>query len=110
MAKEVKTPETKATDKEVMAGLIDLLKKNPKIKKVYFNENGDFYLHSHKVTVHELNDLGFSVSTKEVECCPGVKWGIAKITNELNKNVISKRVNVEYVPVAKILTREEILN
>lgn len=89
----------------------NVLIKNPRIKEVYFAENGDYYFMKHKVSIHKTNDLNQTVSVEEVECLPGAKLGIVMIKSMVNGSPVWKgaRRNIECEKVAASFTREEVL-
>lgn len=90
--------------------LQDLVRKNTKIKKVFFDDAGKHYFMAHKITVHEVDNDGFSTGSKEVESLPGAKKEAIKIIVDGRKGkVIDKFVNVHFTPVYSEMTREQIL-
>lgn len=91
--------------------LQDTVKNNPKIKEVYFDEQGNHSFHKHIVELHEVDDHNFSTKVTKVESMPGSRLGVVKIKYPTNNGVkiVDKRVNVAVNPVAITVTREEIL-
>ena len=96
----------------ISQALKDTVRNNKHIKNVYFNEAGDHFFSAHEIEVHKVDDDGVSIEVKKVKSLPGAKLGIVKIKEKtrLGMNLISKKVNVEYVPIDKTMTREEILS
>lgn len=88
-----------------------LVKKNTKIKKIFFDADGNHYFMAHKITVHEVDGDGFSTKSKEVESLPGAKKEAVKIIVDGRKGkVIDKFVNVHFTPVDYEMTREQVLS
>ncbi len=89
--------------------LQETVRRNPLLKEVHFDENGNHSFMKHTIKVHKTDDQGFSKGVKEVEAMPGAKKNIVKIIGN-NKVMKEHFVNTEYTPVAATLTREEILS
>jgi hypothetical protein len=91
--------------------LQETVKKNPNIKKVYFDENDNHYFTKHEIELHEVDDYGNSLKVNKVQALPGAKRTIAKII--LDKRTGKTKdvyVNTSYNPIAVEMTREQILS
>lgn len=98
---------------QITTELQETLKKNPKIKEVYFNEEGEHFFNKHTVMVHSVDEeSGFSTGTQEVQSLPGVVRGLIKVPVHINKRKEMKDalVNVSYEPIAATFSREDVLN
>lgn len=88
--------------------LQETVRKNPNIKKVYFDDKGNHFFNKHSIEVHEDNGSGVSKGARKVEALPGVKQGVLKVTLP-NKTVKDRKVNTEYNAVDYEMDRDEIL-
>jgi len=102
----------KKQDFQITRALQNTLLANPKIKEVYFNEDGDFFFQKFKLEVHEIDEeTGMSKGSQHVETLPGAVKGLVKIKTVINRIPTYKDafVNIAYNPIAITLTRDEIL-
>lgn len=95
---------------KVTKELQDLVRKNTKIKEVYFDKDDNHFFSMHQIEVHETDGDGYSKKVTKVDALPGVKKEAVKIiTDPKRGKVIDKMVNTEYVPVHSKMSREQIL-
>ena len=98
---------------QVTKALHQTLKYNPKIKEVYFNEDGDFFFKKHKVKIHHYDPENLiSSGVEDVESLPGVSKTAVRVktvTNGVAQYQFSL-VNTDHKPIAATFTREEILS
>lgn len=93
--------------------LQDTVKKNEKITKVYFDENGNHYFSIHNVDIHKVDKDNVSIGVDKVKSLPGVEQGVVKLRKKragLDDILVPTRVNINYTKVAEEMTREEVLN
>lgn len=96
---------------KVTRELQEVFKKNKGLKKVYFDEFGNYFFQKFEIEVHEVDESGYSTGVLKVDSLPGAKKTAVKIWVDRKKGkTIDKLVNTHYTPVDHEMTRDEVLN
>ena len=101
---------TEQTEFQLTRAIQDVVKKEKRIKNVFFDEFGNVYFTKHEVTVHEIDENGYSVKASKVDALPGVTMGLCKLKDPSKRNAFKDaKVCVGYKAIAFTMTREEAL-
>jgi hypothetical protein len=95
----------------VTRSLQETLKKNPLIKEVHFDEDGNYFFNKYTVKIHTTNDMNQVVNVGEKESLPGARRAVVMEKKTLNGIPTYKPAmrNVEYRPISASFSREDIL-